>query len=82
MQESQRVREYYTQIVELVNPMRSLGEKELTEQKVVEKLLISLLESFNSIVTAIEESKDLTTLPIQQLISSFEAHEERKLLRN
>ena len=80
MQESQRIREYYNQIVELMNQMRSLGESELTEQKLVEKLLISLPESFDSIVTAIEESKDLTILPVQQLVSSLEAHEERKLL--
>jgi gag-polypeptide of LTR copia-type/Domain of unknown function (DUF4219) len=82
MLESQRVREYYNQIVELMNQMRALGEAELTEQKIVEKILISLPEPFDSIVTAIEESKDLTTLPVQQLISSLEAHEERKLLRN
>ena len=57
MQESQRVREYFTQVSDLVNQMKSLGEKEITEQKLVEKMLISLPESFDSIVTAIEESK-------------------------
>jgi gag-polypeptide of LTR copia-type len=68
--------------MDLVNQMCSLGDKDITEQKLIEKILISLPESFDSIVTAIEESKDLTTLPIQQLNSSLEAHEERKLQRN
>jgi hypothetical protein len=42
-------------------------------------MFISLPESFDFIVTPIEESKDLATLPIKQLISSLEAHEKRKL---
>jgi serine phosphatase RsbU (regulator of sigma subunit) len=62
--------------------MCSLGGKDIAEQKIIEKILISLPESFDSIVSAIEESKDLTTLLMQQLISSLEAHEERKLQRN
>jgi gag-polypeptide of LTR copia-type len=72
MKDSEKVKEYFSQVMDLVNQMRSLGDKDITEQKLIEKILISLPESFDSIVTAIEESKDLATLPIQQLISFLE----------
>jgi gag-polypeptide of LTR copia-type len=82
MKDSEKVKEYFSQIMDLVNHMHSLKDKDITEQKLVEKILISLPESFDSIVITIEESKDLATLPIQQLICSLEAHEEKKLQRN
>lgn len=47
--------------------------EEITDQKIVEKILISLLEKFEYIVAAIEESKDLVTLTVQQLMSSLES---------
>jgi gag-polypeptide of LTR copia-type len=72
MKDSEKVKEYFSQVMDLVNQMRSLGDKDITEQKLIEKILISLPESFDSIITAIEESKDLATLPIQQLISFLE----------
>jgi gag-polypeptide of LTR copia-type len=72
MKDSEKVKEYFSQVMDLVNQMRSLGDKDITEQKLVEKKLFSLPESFDPIITAIEESKDLTTLPIQQLISFLE----------
>ena len=52
----------------------NLGEK--TEvSKVVRKILRSLPESFHVKVTAIEESKDLDMIKVQELIGSFQIYE-------
>ena len=44
----------------------------------VEKILGSLANKFEHAVVAIEESKDLETLSIEELIGSLEVHEQRK----
>ena len=52
----------------------NLGKK-IEDSKVVRKILRSLLESFRAKVTAIEESKDLDEIKIQELIGSLQTYE-------
>ena len=51
----------------------NLGEKK-EDFKVVRKILRSLLESFRAKVAAIEESKDLDEIKIQELIGSLQTY--------
>ena len=51
----------------------NLGEK-TEDSKVVRKILRSLPESFRAKVTAIEESKDLDEIKIQELIGSLQTY--------
>ena len=76
MRHSETIKDYYTRINEVVTQMRAYGET-LTDKRVVEKILIKLLEKYDSIVTTIEETKDLTTLSVTDLIGSLEAYEKR-----
>ncbi|XP_078166504.1 uncharacterized protein LOC144561415 [Carex rostrata] len=80
MKNSEKIKEYFSRVIEIINQMRKYG-KDISDQKVVEKILISLTDKYDYIITAIEKSKYLSTLSIQQLMSSFESHEERKLQR-
>ncbi|KAK3012231.1 hypothetical protein RJ639_012240 [Escallonia herrerae] len=76
MKDSETIQVYYDKLKETVNQMRAYGEN-ISDKKVVEKLLISLTEKYDSIVAAIEESKNLETLSVVELIGSQEAHEKR-----
>ena len=61
---------FYGKLNEIVLTKLNLGEK-IEDAKVVRKILRSLPESFRAKVTAIEKSKDLDEIKIQELIGSF-----------
>ena len=52
--------------------MKSCGEAYSMK---VEKFIMGLTPKFDNIVAAIEQSKNLDTLKLEQLIGSLEAHE-------
>ncbi|KAK4386674.1 Retrovirus-related Pol polyprotein from transposon TNT 1-94 [Sesamum angolense] len=80
MKDSERIDEYYTKVHELVNQLKAYGE-DIPEKRVVEKLLISVTEKYDPIVTTIEETKDITTLTVTELVGSLEAYEKRRSRR-
>ena len=62
---------FYGKLNEVVIGKLNLGEK-TEDSKVVRKILRSLPESFRAKVTAIEESKDLDEIKVQELIDSLQ----------
>ncbi|XP_017410482.2 uncharacterized protein LOC108322762 [Vigna angularis] len=77
MEEKERVTEYISRVEAVANQICRNGE-ELPASRVVEKILRSLTDDFESIVCAIEESKDLSKLSVEELAGSLEAHEQRR----
>ena len=63
MKESETIEEYYGRIKEIVNKMKLYG-KEIKEKKMVEKILITLTEKYDSIVASTKTSSDPSSLSI------------------
>jgi hypothetical protein len=80
MSESESVDQFMTKVMGIINQLRINGEKELTDQRVVEKVLRSLPKKFEMVVTALLESKDLTNFSIEELTGSLLSHEARMTL--
>ncbi|KAL0438667.1 UNVERIFIED_CONTAM: Retrovirus-related Pol polyprotein from transposon TNT 1-94 [Sesamum latifolium] len=76
MKDGESVHDCSNNLMVIVNQMRKYGEK-ITDQTVVEKLLRSLTRKYESTVAAIEESKDLTVMTIDELLGSLQSHEDR-----
>ncbi|GAV87579.1 LOW QUALITY PROTEIN: UBN2 domain-containing protein, partial [Cephalotus follicularis] len=58
----------------IINSLKNIG-KSYPNQELVRQILKSLPKSWTPKVTAIEEAKDLTTLPLEQLLGSMMTHE-------
>ena len=64
---------FYGKLNEVVIGKFNLGEK-MEDSKIVRKILRSLQQSFRTKFTAIEESKDLDEIKIQELIDSLQTY--------
>ena len=62
--------EFYAKLNDIVNSAYNLGEI-YDQPKIVWKILGSLTENFRPKVTAITESKDVDSIPVNELVGSF-----------
>ena len=76
MSDNESFDSFYGKLNEIVIAKHNLGEK-IDDARVVRKILRSLSESFRAKVTAIEESKDLGEIKIQELIGSLQTYKLR-----
>ena len=66
--------EFYAKLKDIVNSVFNLGET-IPKPKVVRKVLTSLLERFHAKITAIEESKDIDSIPLTALVGNLQTYE-------
>ncbi|GAV61333.1 UBN2 domain-containing protein, partial [Cephalotus follicularis] len=66
----------FTRFTTIVKSLKNLG-KSYSNQELVRKILRCLLRSWSPKVTVIEEAKDLSTLPLEQLLGSLMTHETK-----
>ena len=76
MKESETVSEFFSKVSTITNQIISYGDT-LEDKKIVMKVLRSLPAKFEHVVAAIEVSKDLATLTLDELMGALEAHQER-----
>lgn len=81
MKDDELVKDYSARLMKLVNQIRLHGEN-LPDQKVVEKIMVSVPQKFEAKISAIEESCDLQRLTISELISKLYAQEQRVSMRS
>ncbi|KAK8261643.1 hypothetical protein V6Z11_D13G201900 [Gossypium hirsutum] len=76
MEDDDVLDDYVSKVIDVVNQIRKYGE-DLSEQRVVEKILKSLPRKYDHVVAAIEESKDLSVLTIDELQGFPYSHDDR-----
>ena len=74
MEEDGTFNEFYAKLKDIVNLAFNLGDH-IPEPKIVRKVLRSLLERFHAKITTIEESKDIDTIPLTELIGNLQTYE-------
>ncbi|KAK2981110.1 hypothetical protein RJ640_021164 [Escallonia rubra] len=76
MRNNESVQDFLSRVTAIVSQMKSYGEQ-ITDEIVVAKVLRSLTPTFDHVVAAIEESKDLSVYAFDELMGSLQAHEAR-----
>ena len=64
----------YTKLKDIVNLAFNLGET-IPKPKAVRKVSRSLLERFHAKITTIEESKDIDSIPLTELVGNLQTYE-------
>ncbi|GAV85196.1 UBN2 domain-containing protein, partial [Cephalotus follicularis] len=64
----------FSRFTTIINSLKNLG-KSYSNQELVRKILRCLPKSWTPKVTTIEEAKDLSSLPLEQLLGSLMTHE-------
>lgn len=80
MRESDAVKDYAAQLLSIADKVRLLG-KEFSNEKIVQKILVTLPEKYEATISSLENSKDLSTISLTELLHSLEAVEQRRLMR-
>ncbi|CAI9757422.1 unnamed protein product [Fraxinus pennsylvanica] len=74
MREDEMFDTFYASFNDIVNSSFNLGER-IPEPKIVRKILRSLPGRFRAKISAIEESKDINSIKVEQLVGSFQTYE-------
>ncbi|XP_039140523.1 uncharacterized protein LOC120277740 [Dioscorea cayenensis subsp. rotundata] len=76
MGDDEGVQAYISRVITITNQIKALGHK-LKEPEVVSKVLQSLAPKFDWVAVAIEESKEIAKLTLDDLCGTLQAHEVR-----
>ncbi|CAL8990975.1 unnamed protein product, partial [Prunus brigantina] len=81
MHENESLSAYLTRLNELINQMKTYGES-LSNESLVQKVLISLNKVYDPICLVIENTKSLETVDLQEVIAILKSQEQRFELHN
>ena len=76
MGEDDKFAEYVSKVQKLVHLMKGCGET-IIDKMIVEKVMRMLTYHFDHVIIAIQESNNLETTKVEDLVGSLEAHEMR-----
>nr|CAD1838544.1 unnamed protein product [Ananas comosus var. bracteatus] len=80
MKESETIKEYCDKLTSIANQARALGT-DLSDNRLMQKILVSLLERFEATIASLENTKNLSQIKLAELLSALQAQEQRRLMR-
>ncbi|KAG8501874.1 hypothetical protein CXB51_004547 [Gossypium anomalum] len=80
MKEEETVKQYSDRIMAVVNSIRLLREQ-FSEARIVDKVLSTLPERYEAKISSLEDSRDLATISLTELINALYAQEQRRASR-
>ncbi|XP_027060902.1 uncharacterized protein [Coffea arabica] len=79
MKESETIKDYSDKLLGIVNKVRLLG-KDFSDERIVQKILVTLPEKYESKISSLEESKDLSSISLAELVNALQALEQIRMI--
>ena len=70
IKEFETIKDYSDRLLSIANKVRLLGSK-LNDSRIVEKILVTVPERYEAIVTILENTKDLSKISLTELLNSL-----------
>lgn len=80
IEEHESIKQYSFKLMSTVNKIKLMGE-ELTDKRIVKKVLVSLPERFETKISSLEDLRDVNQMTLIELVSALQAQEQRKAIR-
>ena len=80
MKETGTINGYTDRLLGIANRVKLLG-KDFSNERIVQKILVIVPEKYELKISALEESKDLLTIILGELINALQAQEQRRMMR-
>ena len=77
MKETETIKDYSDKLQSIVNKVRLLGKNFSNEQKI----LVTVPEIYESKISSLEESKDLSRISLAELVNALKAPKQRRMMR-
>ena len=76
MKDGEVLQDYFSRLMEVVNQMKIHGDN-ITNERIVGKILITLTADYNPIVEVLENTKNIETLSVEELMGSIKSFEQK-----
>ncbi|KAF3664873.1 putative protein ASPARTIC PROTEASE IN GUARD CELL 2-like [Capsicum annuum] len=80
MKEFETIKDYADQLLDLSNKVRLFG-KDFTDERIVQKILVTLPEKYEATISSLKNSKDLSSITLAELVNALQALEQRRIMR-
>ncbi|XP_017420390.1 uncharacterized protein LOC108330414 [Vigna angularis] len=80
MKDSETIKNYADKLLGIANKIRLLGT-EISNSRIVQKILVTILERYEATLTSLKNSKDLSIITLTKLLTALQAPEQRRLMR-
>ncbi|KHN22551.1 hypothetical protein glysoja_045992, partial [Glycine soja] len=80
MKESEMIKKYSDRLLGIVNNVRLLGT-EFSDARIVQKILVTIPEKFEATIASLENSRNLSSITLAELLNALQAQEQRRLMR-
>ena len=68
------IKSYADKLLSIANKVRLLG-KDFPDERIVQKILVTVPEKYESKISTLEESKDLSNITLRELVNALQTQE-------